>query len=172
VADSPLEKSPLGLLEIMRLQTRGKAPDKFGEAVTPTFAVEDYYTADRRFIRRLNGAAAAYPNSIAFNFGPARLVSVCGRNEFIAAGGANAFYYGAVLLRQTESNTEITIADKFFQAPAAGFAINFTLDVALVLPEPIVCPAGSRLTILWQSNDPAVTHRPVMFLMAESLSPL
>lgn len=54
--DSPLQKAPLGLLDILTLRTQGQMPTLFGDKVTPVLDVLDYYVADQ--IRQTSNASA------------------------------------------------------------------------------------------------------------------
>lgn len=54
--DSPLQKAPLALMDVLSLRTQGQNPTLFGDRVTPILDVLDYYTADN--VRNTSNASA------------------------------------------------------------------------------------------------------------------
>lgn len=48
--EHPLHKSPRGLLELFRLRTLGRQPDRFGDTVVPVVEVGEFYAADLKLV--------------------------------------------------------------------------------------------------------------------------
>lgn len=154
----PLQKVPLGLLQLFALQTNGRLPTEFGEQVVPMVDVADFYGADRLLPSSISSGAGAFPR--ATNTTPIgstiRVHQITAQLALGAAGAANAYYSCQVRLQSPDGIQIGLFPTQLLVAPAAGFNNGAIFDFGGQLPYPRVLPPGWVIATSINSNDPMV----------------
>jgi hypothetical protein len=170
-----LQKVPVGLLEAFNLKTQGQNPTLFGDTVYPFADVLEFYLQNRQFIASNSAGPAVFPQSIVQTLasGPNRLRGVAAFVTLTGAGPANAVYQAMISLTLPSSpGVSQVIADRNYQAPAAGFPAGFRLAVGGLLEQAYLLPLGGTIVATFLSSDAVGTSTIVANTIFESLSPL
>lgn len=149
-----LDKSPLGLLELFRLRTLGRAPDEFTNAVSPTVDVTDFYGADLLASVAENSAPGAIGAGIfaAVAAFPRRYIALSGNIVIGAAAGTFVNLRlaiqnpGALVVTAIETTLNIT--------PAAGQ----TYSIAAKISRGLVLPAGWTVGLIVGGDAAGADH--------------
>lgn len=167
---SPLHKSPLGLLEAFSLKALGRAPDKFGDVVTPTTDVTQYYLQTLVRTSQALGVAAGFPLSVSSQItgGPIKFHTLATRLNIGAGGGAGTYYIGTIGVRVPTSGPYAPLASVLFPG---GITPGDSLDVIYTGPS-LLLPAGSEILAQWFSDDVAATNLPIINFLGANLDPL
>lgn len=153
----PLQKGPLGLLELLRMKQGGKQPVLFGEQVVPVVNVTPFYGADL-LKTGLTGAAAvgAVTSPLTatedVTVGPNLLTSVgCQFVNGAAAGASLTLQWGFQVPGSASP-----------QAPLGAISVvsyaNGVFNVGSALPYPLIIPPGTRLWARATGNAVGADH--------------
>lgn len=140
---SPLHKTPLGLLELFRLKTLGRAPEVFGDTVLPVMPSREAYAAAEM---QTASSASWGPGAINGVGGQGTLVTVAsfmwiwGVSGQITLGAApGTFITWEVGLNVPGTAQEWIFGCGDLRTVVAGETIRF----GATLPHPVVLRAGS-----------------------------
>ena len=160
--DSPLQKSPVGILEGYNLKTLGDMPDVFSGTVSSVVETFQHYTTDRRATGVGTGAAAAYPLAIQHVLvAPVLIHSFAGEVVIGAAAGTrlDITLFVRVPTRQSLPHF-LTLARVGTPIAANRFFASYTFAQGMILP------AGSSIEMLAQSDAAGADHTPnISFLI-------
>lgn len=139
---SPLHKVPIGLLELFRLRTLGRAPDKFGDTVFPvvdgleTYAAAELQTAlGQPNVGAINGVGGLQQST---NVGTFQWIWGLGGVLTIGAAPGTFFtWHVGVLVPST--NSACILGTGELRPIGAGTTIRF----GIALPRALVLRAGS-----------------------------
>lgn len=162
--DSPLHKSPIGFLELLRLRTLGRAPELVADTIRPTIDSTSFYGCDLQEVDSFNNGAAAYPITVtrqgliaARTFSSSMTVAV--------GAAAGTFLRMRLGYRPNPGAALATIAYGAFVPTVAGV---FTL--AVLLPSPIVHRPGASWTFEAFSDAAGADHVAVTTRLFEQYS--
>lgn len=165
MADSPLQKSPRGLLELFDLKTLGHAPMFFQDHVSASIDAFPFYAYDRLVTLQDVGPAAAMPLALSAAESVTRAyISYEAEVTFGAAGGT----YASVRLglRAPDPNAPL----HWLAAVNTNIAKAGDKVVAIwVPPFPVIIPAGSVFTLSVLSDAAGADHTPVLRSMSFTL---
>jgi len=150
---SPLHKSPIGWLELLRLRTLGKAPDVAGDTVIPTSDTTSFYGCDLQEVDAGSGGAGAFNLSIVRTFTVAgRVLGINISTQIGAAAGT--FIRSRIFYQPNPSAASCCIGAQVFTPVVGGlFALGF------VLPEPLVARAGAIFTFQSDGDAAGADHQ-------------
>ena len=165
----PLQKSPRGLLELMRLRTLGEQPRLFSEQVMPVIESNPFYGADLLQVLSPTANVGAILN-LASTQTMLNASGLRGLGAFLTIGAApatNVTLMWSVVIGDPTGATEASLGSQFIaQAPAtAALFCGLPLPL-LVLPPGTLCrcrvvgtAAGAdhalRVTVLFEDYTPA-----------------
>jgi len=148
----PLHKVPLGLLELLRARTLGRAPDIFSNTVTPIVDATDFYAGD--LLRSSTSAptvgALANLTEDFLLTGPISLRALSGTVVVGAAGGTNLCISIGVSLQLTF----VTLAQFNWPVVAAAQICR----VGIPIPGRYVIPPGASLFAQASGTVAGVDH--------------
>src|SRR5262245_21666376 len=138
--NSPLQKYPKGLLELLRLRTEGFQPGEFGSAVIPGVVANEHYGADLQFTSQDLSGPVPFP--YAGNFvigagaaapGPIRLMNVSCEIVIGAAAGTRLLARIGIQTPASSSPTTWVAAQQFTPSIEQTFAFLTNFPVPFVL---------------------------------------
>jgi hypothetical protein len=151
--NSPLQKSPQGLLESFALKTLGEAPKQFGEVVSPVVDVLDFYTTELMFSAQSpSTTVGAFNQTISATLSLTMLRSVGG--TFIEGAAAGTFMHWSLGVRVRSTTIVAWLASGSFAAIGIGASRAF----GVTLPKPIIVPSGSELVGFFTSDAAGADH--------------
>lgn len=148
MADSRLQKSPIGLIGAFDLQHQGQSPDQFGGTIQPTVDVFDLYMRPVTGSRGLTVAGNLQTSGDALSLTvPAgemwRLWSVsCG--VIVPAATANPDGLGLGLLVNAGY-----VRTEYYRGPTPTVG-EVRFSVGLALPRPYLLPSGDSIGVVMQ----------------------
>lgn len=148
----PLQKSPFGLLEALRLRTQGNQPDEFSNTVGGSYDVRDAYGADLLLTQFAASAAGALSGRNVTNVhgAPLRLRGISAHLTVGAAAVTAGGYLECGIIQRTLSSASgvlVPFAFGAFGVAAAGATL------AVGVPCDILLPAG--ITLYAKANGTA-----------------
>ena len=152
----PLHKSPVGLLDLLKLRTLGRNPEWLNEVVGPILDATNFYGADLQVVASDSGGAGAMSRSVSGTAArPGRLLAMSGQVTVGAAAGTQI----RLLVSYTPgpSFSAVILATEVITAPVAGAVYA----VAAVLPSPIVFAPGAGFTFTVAGDAAGADHTPV-----------
>lgn len=156
MADSPLQKYPLGLLELLAAKVNGQTPTLFAERLQPTVDLTEFYGADLVITGITQGAAAAFPLALT------RVSEVTQRFHGLAAEvavGAAAGTYLSIRLFVSVPNgsPNLCVAQTVITVPN-GLVAGVAYNASFWFPTPLILPAGTGFIAYAQSDAAGVDH--------------
>lgn len=149
VADSPLHKSPDGLLGAFDLKVRGQNPDLFSDRLQPVVDVYDQYLAQQLVpvigsTGTITGPATGASTTLTVPDGFAWRVIAVGAISALAAGDAalTAQYSFSLVARSSLPNAVPFAVSPVIAPLAAG---NLSRSWGLLLPFPLYLPSGCQI---------------------------
>lgn len=149
----PLQKSPVGLLELLRLRVGGRAPEEFSTEVRAIIDAVEFYGADLKATRADTAAAAAFPLNFQVDLPEPRLLYGAGAIVFMGAAGATRLELQLYARFRPGANGWLIAGEKFGACAAATL-----VPVARLLGKPLLLPAGSQLHCVVQSDAAGADH--------------
>jgi len=155
VANSPLHKAPLGLLELLALKTLGQQPSAFGDTVQPSLDVLELYAATTQ----TNTAETAGPQAFPFAIvntptpGPQRLRGLSGVVDVGANAGTQLRMYLGIRQSSATANLLSILAENVIYTPVVGARYVVTTGLC-----DIMLPPGWQLVFEAASNASGADH--------------
>lgn len=158
---NPLHKAPAGLLELYRLKTLGEQPNEFGRTVQAVVESKSFYSLDVQFGATHTPSNAAFPlgRSETLTAGPIEL-RACSLQFLIGAAGGTYLNWRIALVMPTGSSTGPATATVNIAAGNLGIVLaTQTYFVGLVLPQPLMLPAGASIIASGLSDAAGADHQ-------------
>lgn len=166
-----LQKSPYGLLELLRLRTGGKAPDGFAPTLQTTVDATEFYGADLLRSSTTSSAAGGFPRTasgvVGLSGGPGganRYLQIHGQIAVGAAGGT--YMLGTVGVRPLGGSSALCVLGTLAVpiAPAGVF-----MHVVANLPVPLVLPPGTVIECSFNSDATGTDHVATLRTLLQTL---
>lgn len=159
-----LQKTPYGLLDLFRLRTQGANPPQFGELVTPTADVTEFYGADLSQVFNYTPGAGAITQTLTFTQPSVRrILGISGEvNIGAAAGTVLRMRLG---VRPAAGNVVHWIGQSL---PTPAIGVKFVVSAQAFVP--YVLPAGAQVVLEVDGNAAGVDHQSAVRVFAQDLS--
>lgn len=141
MSESPLQKAPRGLLELLRLKTLGEQPNAFDRTVSPSIDITDFYANDVQQTFNVNNALAALPQTLTQPVTePIRVLAMAAEMTLGAAAGTRLQV--RVGVRSPQNTSTVWFAS---ENVTAGLAAGLSYVAVGILSGPMVIPPGWTL---------------------------
>jgi len=149
----PLQKAPLGLLQLFRLRSGGVGPEQFGGELTPTVECVDFYGVDRVVgVLETSAAGTASTMASASSQFARRLLGLSGTFTVGAAGGT--WLHLSINVQIAPSTARIGFGVVHITTPIPTAIYR----VAASLPMPLVLPPGHSYVLEVNSDAGGADH--------------
>lgn len=151
---SPLHKVPLGLLELLRLKTLGRAPDQFSDTVLPTVeALESYAAPELETTSGTAQVGGMVSHSSTITVGTFRWI--WGVAGVLTMGAAPGTFVQWEVGFQTPGNAQPFVFGQGELRPIAAAAV---IRFGAALPRPMVLRAGTAIFARVNGDGGGVDH--------------
>lgn len=164
----PLHKSPSGLIELFKLQNTGRAPTLFGEQVTPTVDVTEFYANTLLTTVLLTNAAAAFPLVLQdVQTGPQKRYLAVGVDVTMGAAGGTYLHLNVGI---EAPSAAFPFCPLFSTAIVANPVAGQSYQHGGMLETPLVPPPGIVLTVSGESDAAGADHVVAIRILAQFIA--
>lgn len=171
MSNSPLQKAPRGLLELLRLRTLGDQPYEFGSALEPGIDCTPFYASDLQKTLSFGPSVGSLVvvGGLEFTAIPVNPILVYGIGGQLTLGAAPGTYVEwSVGLRLPQATAQPCIlATGRKTALIAAQVIPFGSSLSV----PIICPAGGAIYVQCKGDGAGADHSLLITDLIADLNP-